>query len=122
MLLKTHPTEKLSGSIILPASKSYSIRAYIIAACGGKSLIVNPSRCDDALVAKEVAKAFGSRIKKVSDNSWAIDAMATKHKLDELQVKESGTTLRFVLPLAAIHSDKSKILGTGTLVGRPNTF
>ena len=42
--------------------------------------------------------------------------------LDKIDVKESGTTLRFVLPLCALYAGKSKIVGSGTLVGRPNLF
>ena len=49
MIVKITPTDKLKGKIILPASKSYSIRAHIIAACGGTSKIIRPSKCEDAL-------------------------------------------------------------------------
>ena len=35
-------------------------------------------------------------------------------------VGESGTTLRFLLPLLALYTQKAKVVGKGTLVGRPN--
>ncbi len=122
MLFQVKPTQKLKGSIQLPASKSYSIRAWMIAACGGKSKIINPSDCDDALVARDVAKLFGSKITKAVGDAWKIAAFARKVNLKNIHVKESGTTLRFVLPLCALYSDNSIIKGSGTLVGRPNQF
>ncbi len=51
MILSVKPAGSLKGSIHLPASKSYSIRALFIAACGGASQLKHVSDCDDALVA-----------------------------------------------------------------------
>jgi len=100
MILKIVPTKKLKGRINLPASKSYSIRAYIIAACGGVSQIIRPSKCEDAIMAKQAVKALKSK--------------------RTVNVGESGTTLRFILPLAALRQRKVKITGKGTLRTRPN--
>jgi len=101
VILKVSPIKSLQGRIHLPASKSYSIRAHIIAGCGGSSQIKKPSDCQDALVAQKVAKALKSHSKVFS-------------------VGESGTTLRFLLPLLALHTTGAKVEGKGTLVGRPN--
>ncbi len=101
MILKVKPVRFLKGTIDLPASKSYSIRASMIAACGGKSIIRNLSDCDDAKVAARTANDLikGSKI---------------------FQVGESGTTLRFLLPLLSLHTKSAVVKGRGTLVGRPN--
>ena len=53
MILKVQPTSALRGVVQLPASKSHSIRAFLIAACGGISQIQYPSDCDDAKVAMQ---------------------------------------------------------------------
>ena len=100
MNVKIVPTSHLKGSIALPASKSYSIRAHFIAACGGRSKILRPSNCEDALAAKAAMQALKN--KRV------------------IPVGESGTTLRFILPLAALENRSIKITGRGTLKGRPN--
>jgi len=120
MILKVKPTSFLKGKIQLPASKSYSIRAFLIAACGGDSTIVGPSDCDDALVAKNVAGQLGSRIKKIGKNNFKIKAHSRNSKVSQFHVKESGTVLRFILPLISLLNRNVKITGEGTLKGRPN--
>ncbi|MDE2028184.1 MAG: 3-phosphoshikimate 1-carboxyvinyltransferase [Candidatus Omnitrophica bacterium] len=105
MILNCLPVQRLSGTVRLPASKSYSIRAHIIAARGGKSRIKHASDCDDALAASETAaalKAFSMSKSRV------------------FSVGESGTTLRFLLPLLPFHTTQAVVKGKGTLVGRPN--
>ena len=120
MILKINPPHFLRGRIDLPASKSYSIRAFIVAACGGRSLIINPSDCDDALVAMNVAKALGAKITRVKKNSFKVVAFEHAPKSSRIHVKESGTVLRLILPLASLNGKKSLITGEGTLIGRPN--
>ncbi len=121
MILKVNPGS-LKGTIRLPASKSYSIRALIIAACGGNSSIQFSSDCEDAVVAKNTAAALGATILSPKKNCYQIKACQTKPRLSKINVKESGTTLRFLLPLAALQGTKAKIVGEGTLIGRPNKF
>ena len=122
MIVQISPIKKLKGSIVLPASKSYSIRAFIIAACGGASTIIAPSDCDDAVVACQTTKALGCRVKKMAGNIWSVKAPLQRKISKNIFVRESGTTLRFILPLAALFSDQVTITGEKTLVGRPNVF
>ncbi|HBG61070.1 MAG: 3-phosphoshikimate 1-carboxyvinyltransferase [Omnitrophica WOR_2 bacterium GWF2_38_59] len=122
MIVKVNPSQKLKGQIILPASKSYTIRAFIIASCGGVSTIVNSSDCDDAKVSMRVAKALGSGIIRAGDNSWKVSADIDKTLPLNIDVGESGTALRFLLPLASFRGDSVFIEGKGTLQGRPNMF
>ncbi len=101
MILNVKPAFHLKGTVHLPSSKSYSIRALMIAACGGVSTIKNVSDCDDALVASQVADALVRQSKTFS-------------------VGESGTSLRFLLPLLPFYTSRAIVKGKGTLVGRPN--
>lgn len=121
MILQVKPGS-LQGTVRLPASKSYSIRALLIAASGGNSLVQFVSDCEDAMVAKNVAVALGSRISSPKKDCYRIEANKTRARLSSINVKESGTTLRFLLPLAALRGTKVKIMGEGTLIGRPNKF
>ena len=105
MILNCSPVKRLQGRIHLPASKSYSIRAFIIAAQGGVSQIVHASNCEDAIVALKTARILRS---------------SSKFKSKIFSVGESGTTLRFLLPLLALHVKRAKVTGKGTLKGRPN--
>jgi 3-phosphoshikimate 1-carboxyvinyltransferase len=121
MKLKIVPLERLRGTIALPASKSYSIRAYFVAACGGHSRIIGASDCDDALVARRIAAALGARVTAAA-NACTVK-MPSFQKLKPLlriNVGESGTSLRFVLPLLPFFGGKAVVEGKGTLVGRPN--
>ncbi len=120
MILSVNPTEKLAGHLKLPSSKSYSIRAFLIAACGGDSVIKNASHCDDALAAKRIAQGLGARITKLNENSYRIRAQIKYRNKTVFNVGESGTVLRFLLPLLSFYTKMAKVIGHGTLVGRPN--
>lgn len=120
MTATVKPADKLRGVVILPASKSYSIRALIIAACGGTSRITAPSDCDDARVALTIARNLGATISRRKNNEWMVRAGRQKADLRDIDVHESGTVLRFLLPLVSLYSRKARITGRGTLRGRPN--
>ena len=120
MILTIRPVEHLRGIVDLPSSKSYSIRAFIIASCGGRSIIHHPSNCDDAIVAMNVARSFGAKLQHMKKKFVKIDAFANPLNISTINVKESGTVLRFVLPLVSLYKDKAIINGEGTLTSRPN--
>ena len=122
MILKISPTPSLQGSARLPASKSYSIRAFLISACGGDSRILHPSDCDDAKVAMSVASALGATIKVLKPGHFSVKARSKRPSLLKVNVKESGTVLRLLLPLLSLYADKAVVVGEGTLRGRPNRF
>lgn len=127
MNLHVSPIKSLKGKIKATSSKSYSIRAFMIAACGGRSVIVDPSDCDDAVVSMRVARALGCRITKQSRGRWSVVAPTSVKKSSKsskatIDVGESGTVLRFVLPLLSLREQKFIVTGRGTLRGRPNLF
>lgn len=120
MILRVQPTEYVRGTVRLPASKSYSIRAFLVASCGGHSRILHPSDCDDAKVALATAKALGAQVKSLRNEIFSISAYPQSLKSQRINVGESGTVLRFLLPLLSLRGKKAIINGKGTLVGRPN--
>ncbi len=120
MILTVSPAECLGGQVFLPASKSYSIRASLIAACGGTSTIHHPSDCDDAFVAMSIAKVLGCRIQKAGKNSYRVVRVKNVPGVSRVNVGESGTVLRFLLPLLSLYPKKIIVEGRGTLRGRPN--
>ncbi len=120
MILNVRPINKIQGSIALPTSKSYSIRALIIAACGGRSQLKYVSNFDDAKVALKVAIDLGA---KVQDKGGVMHFHAPEKpfvKYKVFNVGESGTSLRFLLPLLPLHVPSALVKGKKTLVGRPN--
>jgi 3-phosphoshikimate 1-carboxyvinyltransferase len=120
VILNCPPVKRLQGRIHLPASKSYTIRAFIIAARGGTSQIKNASTCDDALAALKTTKTMGASV-RIKGGSFIIKAPVSVTPSKIFSVGESGTTLRFLLPLLALCTQKAKVVGKGTLRRRPNT-
>ncbi|MFA5088924.1 MAG: 3-phosphoshikimate 1-carboxyvinyltransferase [Candidatus Omnitrophota bacterium] len=120
MIIHVQPCDSLKGQIAVPSSKSYSIRAFLVAARGGSSRIINPSLCDDARVSISVAKSLGARITVSSGNIWKAVAGEKKTKIQAIDVRESGTVLRLLLPLLPLYTRKAVVRGRGTLRGRPN--
>lgn len=121
MTFVIQPIAFLRGSVNLPSSKSYSIRSIFIAACGGKSCIHDISFCDDAQAALRAAKYLGAKVQSVGKNSFLFSSQKkTILKSYRLNIGESGTVLRFILPLAALKKKTTMIQGQGTLRNRPN--
>lgn len=101
----------LKGVCEIPASKSYSHRAII---CGslskGKSEIENYLECDDTLETIETLKKFGVKFKK--ENNKLIIEGKEKFDVDEIlidTIKFSGSTLRFLIPIACTAEIKKQI-------------
>lgn len=120
MNITVKPADLLKGSVELPPSKSYTIRALLLAAAGGTSTIINPSYCDDALVALKTAQSLGAQVRRRNKKTIIVSANEIKSSRKQMNVGESGTVLRFLLPLAALQGKKVKIVGRGTLKSRPN--
>jgi 3-phosphoshikimate 1-carboxyvinyltransferase len=122
MNLIVRPSPILKGVVRLPASKSYTIRSFLIAACGGTSKIIHPSDCDDAWAAVRAARYLGADIVRLQGNVWKVTAHPKFSLPPRIHVGESGTVLRFILPLLALKGNRVTVSGKGTLRGRPNFF
>ncbi len=124
MRLVVCPTPSLKGILRLPSSKSYSIRSVLIAACGGQSIISNLSHCKDVQQALKAARALRAKLSFSSDRKTLTICANRQLSQDTIKVHvgESGTVLRFLLPLLALRESSSLVLGEGTLRFRPNRF
>lgn len=111
---------KLKGEIIVPSSKSMCHRAVICAGLSkGICNITNVTFCNDINASCEAMKSFGANIKK-NKNSLIIEGKENiKIKNITIDCNESGSTLRFLIPLAAIASRGITFEGRGKLVERP---
>ena len=123
MNLKINSCLYLKGTVVPPPSKSYTIRAFIIASLGDKTKIINSSNSIDCKVAINSCKYLGANIRRVRDNVYLVEGFDRQKKDPRsLNVKESGTTLRFLIPLVSLFSGKTIIRGSGTLRSRPNKY
>ena len=118
-------TNRLSGVLRAPGSKSYTQRAIEAASLNGRVRIRNPLYCDDIRSAIRVWRSLGAEIAEGEDGTERyLDIKGfggnPRPQAAELDVGESGTLLRFVLPVIALAQGSYTVSGNGTLKGRPN--
>jgi 3-phosphoshikimate 1-carboxyvinyltransferase len=97
------PTRRLRGSIRLPANKSHSFRALIMASLAeGTSLIHAPAVSHDWMLATEALEMFGAEITPKAEHTWEIVGRGGQLQTpdDVLNCGNSGITLRFFAALA----------------------
>lgn len=120
-------SSKLSGELTIPPSKSFAHRALICAALSkGKSIINNIELSDDIKATLEAVKSFGT-VSKVGDMSIEIEGIRknageeieTDNDLHVIDCNESGSTLRFMIPIAAVLGYKCRFEMSGNLGKRP---
>lgn len=110
------------GVIAAPPSKSLSHRMIISAAMAkGKSVIHNLSLCADCVATIDCLEALGVKT-ELSGNTLTVygkdlrDAMPTR----ELYCNESGSTLRFLIPLGLLSGKETYFGGKERLIERPH--
>lgn len=118
--VKINP-KSLNGDINIPPSKSLSHRGIIGAALSnGESNIGNLIFSDDINATWEGMEKLGARIEKIDSTTLKINGQ--HHKIEENQIidcKESGSTLRFLIPISLLDEKKLTFTGRGKLVSRP---
>lgn len=111
--------KKLCGDVVIPPSKSLSHRAIIAASLAdGKSEISNVLFSKDIIATIEAMRACGATIEEHKD-SLTIFGSSVKRAKTELNANESGSTIRFMIPIALVCSDKMVFKGENHLVKRP---
>ena len=116
--------KKLNGVIDIVPSKSYSHRAIIAASLAdGKSVIRNVLFSDDINRTIAACEAFGAKIKKF-ENYLIINGVEKVSRVKDLiNVGESGSTIRFMIPIMLTNSSQMTFVGENNLVNRPlNAF
>lgn len=111
----------LNGNIEAPPSKSMAHRFLIGAALSkGISKISGVDYSEDILASIECLKALGAEIKADGDTVW-INPEGFMNTQDEpvLKCRESGSTLRFFIPLALCLGRKVILQGSTRLLERP---
>ena len=120
MDLKITP-KLLNGNITVPPSKSISHRALIAAALAdGKSRIENVLDCEDTRATIDALTALGADIKRDGSNIIVKGIKIPAEKAD-INCRESGSTLRFIIPIAAALGTKTSLSGEANLPNRPIT-
>ncbi|WP_238918244.1 3-phosphoshikimate 1-carboxyvinyltransferase [Clostridium sp. YIM B02555] len=123
---KIIPT-KLKGEVKIPPSKSMAHRAVICAALGnGISKVTNIDYSDDIIATIEAMSALGAKIAKKDDHLEVCGIKSTENieankvkKERIIDCNESGSTLRFLVPIAALFDGVNRFVGRGNLGKRP---
>lgn len=112
---------KLAGKINIPPSKSLSHRAIICAALStGESNIDNLLFSDDINATCEGMKNFGGELENIGERKLRIRGkFPLSLEKETIDCKESGSTLRFLIPISLLNDTKAVFVGTGKLVSRP---
>ncbi|MPQ44590.1 3-phosphoshikimate 1-carboxyvinyltransferase [Clostridium tarantellae] len=116
--------KKLKGEVNIPPSKSMAHRAIICASLSrGTSIIDNVDFSEDMIATINAMKALGADI-KIEENKLIINGENTfSLKNIVIDCNESGSTLRFLVPLSISRKNKINFIGKGNLGKRPlNTY
>ena len=113
-------TNHLEGAVSAPPSKAYTHRMLIAALLSnGASKIFNPLVSDDTQATLEAVKALGAET-ELQENFWTIHGQESlKTPSHPIDCRESGSTLRFMIPVAALAPGPSTFLFGASFELRP---
>ena len=120
MDIKITPS-KLIGTVNIPSSKSMTHRMLICAAlANGQSKISNITFSKDIYATINALTAIGADI-KINEDSATVLGINNVSDIAEIDCCESGSTLRFLIPITAALGINSTYTGQGRLPERPIT-
>ncbi|MDO4689773.1 MAG: 3-phosphoshikimate 1-carboxyvinyltransferase [Fusobacterium sp.] len=117
---------KLKGKVFPPASKSI-LHRYIIAAsmADGKSRIKNISLSEDIFATISAMRNLGAKIEIVNrellidGSSFSNEKVVDINESVQIDCNESGSTLRFLIPISMTKKNKIIFKGKSSLFKRP---
>ena len=118
MDIRIEPSQ-LRGTVDIPASKSCAHRALISAALAeGISVISGVSMSKDIEATIGAMTALGAEF-SVDGTTVTVTGISSRMDKAVIDCNESGSTLRFVIPIAAALGTDSRFIGRGRLPQRP---
>ena len=118
MDIRIEPSQ-LRGTVDIPASKSCAHRALISAALAeGISVISGVSMSKDIEATIGAMTALGAEF-SVDGTTVKVSGISSRMDKAVIDCNESGSTLRFVIPIAAALGTNSRFIGRGRLPQRP---
>lgn len=116
----------LKGTVVIPSSKSMGHRELICAALAhGQSIVNNVSMSEDITATCRALEALGAQIESLSSTSesgradFKVTGGSLSIREQQIDCGESGSTLRFIIPIAALCQERVTFSGHGKLVTRP---
>lgn len=119
MLVKIEPS-RVSGTVTAPASKSMAHRLLICAGLSeGTSEIKNVAYSEDILATLDCLCTMGAKIQRGEDYVTIEGTSPEESDGGIYMCRESGSTLRFFIPLAMLTEAECLFKGYGRLMERP---
>lgn len=110
----------LEGKVTIPPSKSISHRALIAAALSnGKSIIENVLESKDIEATINALNSIGAKIKRFGKDVHVEGVRKIKSPNKEVYCNESGSTLRFLIPILSLCDKEVIFTGEKSLISRP---
>jgi 3-phosphoshikimate 1-carboxyvinyltransferase len=113
-------TDQLGGAVRAPPSKSYTHRMLVAALLTqGVSKLSNPLVSADTQATLRAVEAFGATIER-EESRWRVTGTSLPRTLTKpIDCENSGTTARFLLPIATLARGPSTFLFGASLRNRP---
>lgn len=109
----------LHGSLAAPPSKSMGHRALLCAALAkGESVLSHLSDSQDMLATLGAIEALGATVSREQTGEICVTGIAAPPKEAAIPCRESGSTLRFLIPIAAALGVTATFSGEGRLPER----
>ena len=114
------PTKTISGEITAPPSKAHTHRTLFAGLLStGNTLIQNPLSCDDTKATSSSIISLGATLESGKE-TWVVKGRgrpeAPRHTIE---CGESGVTLRFTIPIAALTGSEIQLNCEESLARRP---
>lgn len=112
-----------AGTLTAPPSKSVAHRLLLCAGLAeGQSIVRNVAFSEDILATLDVLKAMSAKIEISGDTVTVTGCDARRARYPgRISCRESGSTLRFCVPLLALSGTPFLLTGQGRLMERPQT-
>ena len=112
--------ERLQGEVCAPPSKAYTQRMLVASVLAhGTSRVSGPLVSEDTEAALRAVKALGAKV-TISEDCWTVEgAHPPTGSQEPIDCGDSGATLRFTMPVAALASESSVFVLGKSLEQRP---
>lgn len=118
-LLVAKAQHELVGELTIPPSKYHAHRALMLAALAdGETFITQRTAARHVTFTVQALRALGAKIESEGDG-WRVTGGGFAPRQDEVSVGSSGTTLYFLLGLAALGDRPVRIVGQRYFRRRP---
>ena len=113
-------SEKLTGRISAPPSKAYTHRMMIAALLSqGSTEIHHPLSSEDTNATLHAIRSFGAKVVSRQDSLIIKGLRRPKTPREPIDCGESGSTLRFMIPVASLAAKPSQLNSGPSLSRRP---